>query len=59
MGLSMGAGRLGSFFGPFIAGQLLGADLGRMMTCFLLAVPVILSAAALARVPLTTLKGEV
>jgi benzoate transport len=59
MGLSMGAGRLGSFFGPFVAGYLLGADLGRMMTCFLLAIPVILSAAALARVPLTTLKGEI
>jgi benzoate transport len=58
MGLSMGAGRLGSFFGPFVAGYLLGADLGRMMTCFLLAIPVILSAAALARVPLTPLKGE-
>jgi AAHS family 4-hydroxybenzoate transporter-like MFS transporter len=59
MGLSMGAGRLGSFFGPFVAGYLLGADLGRMLTCFLLAIPVILSAAALARVPLTTLKDEV
>jgi benzoate transport len=59
MGLSMGAGRLGSFFGPFVAGYLLGADLGRMMTCFLLAIPVILSAAALARVPLATLKDEV
>ncbi len=58
MGLSMGAGRLGSFFGPFVAGYLLGADLGRMLTCFLLAIPVILSAAALARVPLTPLKGE-
>lgn len=59
MGLSMGAGRLGSFFGPFVAGYLLGADMGRMLTCFLLAIPVILSAAALARVPLTPLKGEV
>ncbi|MES2625964.1 MAG: MFS transporter [Pseudomonadota bacterium] len=59
MGLSMGAGRLGSFFGPFVAGYLLGADLGRMMTCFLLAIPVILSAAALARVPLTKLKDEI
>lgn len=59
MGLSMGAGRLGSFFGPFVAGHLLGADLGRMLTCFLLAIPVILAAAALARVPLTPLKGEV
>lgn len=59
MGLSMSAGRLGSFFGPFVAGYLLGADMGRMMTCFLLAIPVILSAFALMRVPLTRLKGEI
>jgi benzoate transport len=58
IGLSMGAGRLGSFFGPFIAGHLLGADMGRMMTCFLLAIPVILSAAILVRVPLTRLADE-
>jgi predicted MFS family arabinose efflux permease len=59
MGLSMSAGRLGSFFGPFVAGYLLGADMGRMMTCVLLAVPVILSAFALMRVPLTPLKNEI
>jgi benzoate transport len=58
VGLSMGAGRLGSFLGPFIAGQLLGADLGRMMTCVLLAIPVILSAAILLKVPLKPLPGE-
>jgi benzoate transport len=59
MGLSMSAGRLGSFFGPFIAGLLLGADMGRMMTCVILGIPVILSAFTLLRVPLTTLKGEI
>ena len=59
MGLSMSAGRLGSFFGPFVAGQLLGADLGRMTTCLLLALPVLLSAFTLVRVPLTPLKDEI
>jgi benzoate transport len=58
IGLSMGAGRLGSFFGPFIAGHLLGADMGRMMTCLLLAIPVILSAMLLLKVPLTRLADE-
>ncbi len=56
IGLSMGAGRLGSFFGPFVAGVLLDADMGRMMTCLLLAIPVIVSAAILVRVPLTPLE---
>ncbi|HEY0964160.1 MAG TPA: MFS transporter [Pseudomonadales bacterium] len=59
MGLSMTAGRLGSFFGPFVAGYLLGADMGRMMTCVILGIPVILSAVALLRVPLTPLKNEI
>ena len=59
MGLSMTAGRLGSFFGPFVAGYLLGADMGRMMTCVLLGIPVILSAFTLLRVPLTPLKNEI
>lgn len=59
MGLSMSAGRLGSFFGPFVAGLLLGADMGRMMTCVILAIPVILSAFALMRVPQTPLKNEI
>jgi MFS family permease len=59
MGLSMSAGRLGSFFGPFVAGYLLGADMGRMLTCFILGIPVILSAFALMQVPLTRLKNEI
>lgn len=60
IGLSMGAGRLGSFLGPLMAGQLLGVnlDLGRMTTCVLLAIPVILSAAILVKVPLKPLPGE-
>ncbi|MEY4640429.1 MAG: hypothetical protein RLZZ227_423 [Pseudomonadota bacterium] len=59
MGLSMSAGRLGSFVGPFVAGYLLGADMGRMLTCFILGIPVILSAFALMQVPLTRLKNEI
>src|SRR5690606_28622656 len=59
MGLSMSAGRLGSFFGPFVAGLLLGADFGRLMTCVILALPVIVSAFTLLRVPLQPLKNEI
>lgn len=58
MGLSMTAGRLGSFIGPLAAGYLLGAEVGRVWTCAILAVPVLLSAAALLRVPLTPLPDE-
>jgi benzoate transport len=58
IGLSMGAGRLGSFLGPLVAGYLLGADLGRMLSCLLLAIPVIAAAAVLVRVPLTPLRDE-
>jgi len=58
IGLSMGAGRLGSFLGPFIAGLLLDAGLGRTMTCLLLAIPVVFSAFVLLRVPITPLKDE-
>jgi MFS family permease len=60
IGLSMGAGRLGSFVGPFLAGQMLGTnlDLGRTTTCILLAIPVIVSAAILIRVPLKPLAEE-
>lgn len=58
MGLSMTAGRLGSFVGPLAAGLMLGADFGRVATCVALAIPVMLSAAALARVPLRPLPDE-
>lgn len=59
MGLSMAAGRLGAFCGPAAAGLLLQGGAGRLWTCVLLAVPVVLSAVALARVPLTPLRDEV
>jgi predicted MFS family arabinose efflux permease len=59
MGLSMSAGRLGAFVGPYAAGLLLEASAGRLWTCVLLAIPVMLSAIALARVPLTPLQDEV
>ena len=42
-----------------IAGLLLGADMGRLMTCVLLGIPVILSVFMLLRVPLTPLKDEI
>jgi len=58
MGLSMGAGRAGSFLGPVLAGALLQAGLGRLVTCLLLAIPVIVSAFVLVRVPLTPLRDE-
>ncbi|HTQ35842.1 MAG TPA: MFS transporter [Steroidobacteraceae bacterium] len=58
MGLSMGAGRGGSFLGPVVAGLLLQAGLGRLATCLLLAVPVIASAFVLRRVPLAPLPDE-
>jgi MFS family permease len=53
MGLVMSAGRVGSIFGPYTAGLLLGAQLNRFTVCAILAIPVLLSIAALANVPLT------
>jgi benzoate transport len=58
MGLSMTAGRLGSFVGPLAAGLFLGGGAGRVWTCVLLAIPVMLSAFALLRVPMHPLNGE-
>lgn len=52
MGLAMSAGRLGSFVGPFTAGLLLAGSAGRLWTCLLMAVPVVISAWVLLRVPL-------
>ncbi|MDT8397047.1 MAG: MFS transporter [Pseudomonadales bacterium] len=59
VGISMGAGRFGAFVGPLMAGYLLGADLGRALTCLIMAVPVIIAAFTLLRVPLTPIDGEV
>jgi MFS family permease len=60
IGLSMGAGRLGGFLGPLVAGPMLGAtfNLGRPMTCVLLAVPVLVSALVLVKVPLKPLPDD-
>jgi MFS family permease len=52
MGLVMSAGRVGSIFGPYTAGVLLGAQLHRFTVCAILAIPVLLSIAALVKVPL-------
>jgi MFS family permease len=53
MGIVMSAGRLGSIFGPYTAGLLLGAQLNRFTVCAVLAIPVLLSITALATVQLT------
>jgi benzoate transport len=58
MGLSMTAGRAGSFVGPLAAGLLLDGGAGRIWTCAILAIPVMLSSIALARVPLAPLSEE-
>lgn len=58
MGLSMTAGRFGAFLGPLAGGLLLGAGSGRLWTCVVLAVPVMLSVLAMLRVPLTPLPDE-
>jgi benzoate transport len=52
MGVVMSAGRVGSIFGPYVAGLLLHAQFTRFAVCAILAVPVLLSIAALVKVPL-------
>jgi MFS family permease len=52
MGIVMSAGRVGSIFGPSVAGWLLSAHFTRFAVCAVLAVPVLLSIAALVNVPL-------
>jgi MFS transporter, AAHS family, vanillate permease len=54
MGFVMSAGRIGSVFGPYTAGRLLGAHLDRFTVCVILATPVLLSIAALVKVPVRT-----
>lgn len=58
MGIVMSAGRVGSIFGPYTAGLLLGAQFNRFTVCTMLAIPVLLSIAALVKVPLTPVEGE-
>jgi MFS family permease len=53
MGIVMSAGRVGSIFGPSVAGVLLTAHFTRFAVCAILAVPVLLSIAALVNVPLS------
>jgi MFS family permease len=55
MGLVMSAGRVGSIFGPYTAGLLLSAQFNRFAVCSILAIPVLLSIAALVQVPLSPL----
>jgi MFS family permease len=59
MGLVMSAGRVGSIFGPYTAGLLLGAHFSRLAVCATLAVPVLLSIGALLKVPLDALEPRV
>jgi benzoate transport len=51
MGVVMSAGRVGSIFGPYVAGLLLHAQFTRFAVCAILAVPVLFSIAALVKVP--------
>jgi benzoate transport len=58
MGIVMSAGRVGSIFGPYTAGLLLGAQFNRFTVCAILAIPVLLSITALVKVPLTPVESE-
>ncbi|HEY6455536.1 MAG TPA: MFS transporter [Steroidobacteraceae bacterium] len=58
MGIVMSAGRVGSIFGPYTAGLLLGAQFDRLTVCAALGIPVLLSIAALVKVPLTPVASE-
>ena len=58
MGIVMSAGRVGSIFGPYTAGLLLGAQFNRLMVCAILAIPVLLSIGAIVKVPLVAVADE-
>lgn len=58
MGIVMSAGRVGSIFGPYVAGKLLSAQFTRFSVCAILAVPVLLAIAAIVKVPLSPLEYE-
>jgi len=51
-GMGIGIGRVGAILGPIAAGYLIGADWQRWQYTIVLAVPMLLAAAAVARVPL-------
>jgi MFS family permease len=58
MGIVMSAGRVGSIFGPASAGLLLSVPFTRFTVCVVLGLPVLLSIAALVRVPITPLEDD-
>jgi MFS family permease len=53
MGVVMSAGRVGSIFGPYVAGRLLGVPFNRLAVCTILAIPVVLAIGAVVKVPLS------
>ena len=53
MGVVMSAGRVGSIFGPYAAGLLLGSHFSRLAVCAILAIPVLLSIGTVVKVPMT------
>jgi MFS family permease len=58
MGIVMSAGRVGSIFGPYTAGLLLGMQFNRLSVCAVLAIPVLLSIGAIVKVPLIAVANE-
>jgi MFS family permease len=58
MGIVMSAGRVGSIFGPYTAGLLLGMQFNRFSVCAVLAIPVLLSIGAIVMVPLLAVADE-
>jgi benzoate transport len=58
MGIVMSAGRVGSIFGPYTAGLLLGMQFNRFAVCAVLAIPVLLSIGAVVKVPLAAVADE-
>ncbi len=51
LGLAISCGRFGSIFGPYVGGVLLAQGLGRGAICVLLAIPALLAAGIISRVP--------
>ena len=51
-GLALGIGRLGAVVGPALAGVLIAAGWSRPLYCFVLALPLLVSAVLIRRVPL-------
>ncbi len=51
VGLAISCGRFGSIFGPYLGGVLLAHGVGRGTLCVLLAIPALLAAVIISRVP--------